>query len=648
LAQVRVFKVVTIICAWEVVSCIAVTMGQICCAAQPQSVLDKPTTINGAAGTDEAEALSVIQDAEEIDVPDPGFKQHRVHDMRKSISVLSRKSEGPAVEKRLSLTVAGSKVAFGCLMVDLCQEDSPLTELVIGEQFSLYMSICEGVTKEALSKKKLEPAHILAIKRAMKRIVENCKTDRNKLTGITGNHPLWILHTDEINQALQRPVYLSVLIQLPMIMAAFKNFENVLVVTPDGAALNDSWPLLSESAHLNFPIDRLTVIGLSELTSKWLDFISGTTTPAEDNAIGLKLLRLCKEKVDAANADSTKKDGFIRAILLGGPKLMAFSDVLRETCCLPVFDVATLLGYFSQASSKSSWEVSDHDRRETSQDVRQLGSIAEDEDTMAVGVLRLDYHYPPAVGDIAHPDSYGFTTYQEEVKGLFFDVAQAGGFQEEVLHNMTEAIKRLEARNVVGITGDCGFMMHYQCFARYVAKVPVFMSALIQCASLGAAVGHDKRVLILTANSETLKPGADKLLMQSGIEVNDPNTFIIEGLQDLEGFEAVALAEAVDVELVKKTIVVRVDEIIAREKENGTPIAIVLLECTELPAYADVLRSSTGMPVLDAITCVNFFHMASPKGEFSASTFAPHNMNFWIKNFMKDGASALKNNAVDG
>merc|ERR1719284_1590795 len=134
-------------------------------------------------------------------------------------------------------------------------------------------------------------------------------------------------------------------------------------------------------------------------------------------------------------------------------------------------------------------------------------------------------------------------------------------------------------------------MMHYQCFARYVSRVPVFMSALIQSATLDAAVAKNERVLVLTANSETLKPGADRLLTDSGIKVAGVDTFIIEGLQDLDGFEAVAKAEAVDVELVKKTIVVRVQEIIEREKSNN-PIAMILLECTELPAYADVLRQN--------------------------------------------------------
>jgi len=32
-----------------------------------------------------------------------------------------------------------------------------------------------------------------------------------------------------------------------------------------------------------------------------------------------------------------------------------------------------------------------------------------------------------------------------------------------------------------------------------------------------------------------------------------------------------------------------------------------LLECTELPPYADAIRAATRLPVYDAITCCNFF-----------------------------------------
>ena len=44
-------------------------------------------------------------------------------------------------------------------------------------------------------------------------------------------------------------------------------------------------------------------------------------------------------------------------------------------------------------------------------------------------------------------------------------------------------------------------------------------------------------------------------------------------------------------------------------------IRAILLECTELPPYADALRHKTGLPVFDAITCCDFFMMGAQDNE---------------------------------
>ena len=42
----------------------------------------------------------------------------------------------------------------------------------------------------------------------------------------------------------------------------------------------------------------------------------------------------------------------------------------------------------------------------------------------AIGILRIDYDYPPAPGDIDHPNSYHYRTHQEVAKLLTFEAAQ--------------------------------------------------------------------------------------------------------------------------------------------------------------------------------------------------------------------------------
>mmetsp|Transcript_84252 Transcript_84252/g.247135 ORF Transcript_84252/g.247135 Transcript_84252/m.247135 type:complete len:446 (+) Transcript_84252:114-1451(+) len=220
----------------------------------------------------------------------------------------------------------------------------------------------------------------------------------------------------------------------------------------------------------------------------------------------------------------------------------------------------------------------------------------------SLGVVRLDYKYPPAEGDIDCPASYGYDVFYRVCPGLTFDMAQDGHFTEAVEREFAEAIKYLEMRGVSAITGDCGFMMAFQPIASEIASVPVFMSSMVQCPMVSVAFDKYDKIIILTANSKTLKPQKETLLSRCGFDVDDAR-FIIYGCQDVPGFDAVDKGEKVDVEYVTPGMVKMTKDIL---KKDPTIRAIVL-ECTELPPYADALRKSTGLPVFDAITCADFF-----------------------------------------
>merc|ERR1719356_1366247 len=105
------------------------------------------------------------------------------------------------------------------------------------------------------------------------------------------------------------------------------------------------------------------------------------------------------------------------------------------------------------------------------------------------------------------------------------------------------AIKWLEQKGCSCITGDCGFMMAFQPLARDVATVPVFMSSMVQSPMISVAFDKYDKILILTANSETLKPQKAVLMKESGFDVDDTR-FVIRGCQSIDGFDAVERGEA--------------------------------------------------------------------------------------------------------
>lgn len=220
--------------------------------------------------------------------------------------------------------------------------------------------------------------------------------------------------------------------------------------------------------------------------------------------------------------------------------------------------------------------------------------------------MRLDYNYPPAAGDIDCPGSYDYDILFRAVPGLSFEMAQSGKMTPDVSKEFDGAIRWLESRGASGITGDCGFMMAFQSQARKIANIPCFMSSMIQCPLVSVAFDKYDKIMICTANSETLKPQKDNLLNNCGFDV-DEDRFKIFGFQDVPGFDAVAKGEKVDVERVTPGILK-----VVKEKLKLFPsIRAIILECTELPPYSDALRKETGLPVFDAITCADFYISAT-------------------------------------
>ena len=221
----------------------------------------------------------------------------------------------------------------------------------------------------------------------------------------------------------------------------------------------------------------------------------------------------------------------------------------------------------------------------------------------SLGVIRLDYDYPPAPGDIDSPGSFPYKVYYKVVPGLSFEMCQSGNLTEEVKDRFKESIQWLvNEKNVSGITGDCGFMMYFQDIAREITHIPVFMSSLCQLPAVTCAYSANEQIIILTANSKTLEPMRDIIRVECGVDTQDQRYHIV-GCEDVDGFEAVAFGEKVDTKKVEPGVVKKAMEALEMYPDSRA----FLLECTELPPYSDAIRFKTGLPVFDAITGCNFF-----------------------------------------
>ena len=77
---------------------------------------------------------------------------------------------------------------------------------------------------------------------------------------------------------------------------------------------------------------------------------------------------------------------------------------------------------------------------------------------------------------------------------------------------------------------------------------------------------------------------------------------VMVGLEDVDGFEAVANGELVEYDRVEPGVV----KLAQRTLKQNPNLRAFLFECTELSAYSDSVRKATGLPVFDIITTSDF------------------------------------------
>merc|ERR1719329_1643797 len=451
-----------------------------------------------------------------------------------------------------------------------------------------------------------------------------------KVNAITGDCGFMMAFQVIARKIATAPVFMSSMVQCPIISAAFDPKDRILVLTANDRTLKPQKDVLMNSCGFDVNEDRFLIVGCQN--------VPGFEAVANGDEVDHTRVQPGIVKVVQ---DTLKRHPDINCILSECTELPPYSDALRAATNLAVFDAITAADFYINAYKdnprfgvndwQEEWDgeheaysfgqnLIEADRKElvnkigagpkamakpkkpSKKKVEKLKKQLAKKQNPVLGVVRLDYNYPPAAGDIDCPGSYGYDVVFRVIPGLTFEMAQSGRMTRAVTEEFKAGIKWLESKGASGITGDCGFMMAFQPIAREVATVPCFMSSMVQCPMVSVAFDKYDKILILTANSATLKPQKDTLLNSCGFDVDDTR-FLIYGCQDVPGFDAVAKGEAVDVEFVTPGVVKMTKDILQRQPS----IRAILLECTELPPYSDALRQATGLPVWDAITNADFF-----------------------------------------
>ena len=223
-----------------------------------------------------------------------------------------------------------------------------------------------------------------------------------------------------------------------------------------------------------------------------------------------------------------------------------------------------------------------------------------------VGILMLDTRFPRIPGDMGNATTFPFPVRYHRVSGAAPDLVVRRG-AEGLLDAFVEAARFLEREGVGAITTNCGFLVKFQAQMAAAVRVPVFTSSLLLVPLVARLIAPGRRVGVMTVNAPSLTP---EHLAGAGIGHDIPLAVI--GMETEKEFTRVMLDDELelDVETAREEHIRVARRLVAEHDDLGA----IVLECTNMPPYADDIRRETGLPVFDITSLVRMAHDALAAG----------------------------------
>ncbi|HWL06820.1 MAG TPA: hypothetical protein VNQ76_00240, partial [Planctomicrobium sp.] len=222
-----------------------------------------------------------------------------------------------------------------------------------------------------------------------------------------------------------------------------------------------------------------------------------------------------------------------------------------------------------------------------------LGILCWEEQGCPRGLVQLE----EMIGNSTNPATYSFPVRFERVPGANLQSVVLSPNQQ-VLHAMIESANRLVDQGAKAITTSCGFNAIFQKELANVLGVPVFTSSLLQIPLIRAMLGTDSRILVITASSVSLTE-----THFSAVGVTDLEGIVVAGLEQNREWRKIFEAPQVEINIERFR-----DDLIelATSFANDHQADALLLECTDLPPFAEDIRKATRLPVFDFVSLVKF------------------------------------------
>lgn len=222
-----------------------------------------------------------------------------------------------------------------------------------------------------------------------------------------------------------------------------------------------------------------------------------------------------------------------------------------------------------------------------------------------LGVLMLDTRFPRPAGDIGHPGSFGVPVRQAVAQGAWPAevVSDAGHLRASGLPALfVEQARELERAGALAITTSCGFLVLLQRELQDAVAVPVVTSSLLQLPEL---LEREGQVGVLTISARHL---GNEHLLAAGVAPQRLADVVVQGVNPGGEFARAILGnrDALDLRLAQADVV----EAALALKARAPALRTVVLECTNMPPYAQAVREATGLAprsLLDSLPLLRCF-----------------------------------------
>lgn len=214
-----------------------------------------------------------------------------------------------------------------------------------------------------------------------------------------------------------------------------------------------------------------------------------------------------------------------------------------------------------------------------------------------IGILMLDTQFPRPLGDLGNPQSWGVPVHLDIFKGVWpakVVTSAASMRQARLVPGFQGMVRSMQMRGVQAVTTSCGFLVMLQKELQAVTKLPVVTSSLLQ---LPVLLRQEEKVGVLTISAASL---GTEYLKAAGVPKHRLQDVIIQGMPPSGEFVSKILGNqpTLDVAQARQEAVAAAMAL----KQRAPQIQSLVLECTNLPPYAEAIEVATGWKIFSLLT----------------------------------------------